>query len=97
MIGVPSTITSAANSFMGGSSIGSTFSSLFGSADGLTPLHTMAYDENGSPIRLFNTNDLGDNDIAQWAHTFRYTIPDYIQGTGKRWAKKFMSVPFYDW
>jgi len=68
-----------------------------GSADGLLPLHTMAYDENGTPIRFFNTNDIGDNYIAQWGHFFRYTMPDYIQGTGKRLAKKFMSVPFYDW
>lgn len=50
----------------------------YGSVDGLLPLHQMSYDEDGNPVRLFNTNDLGDNELAQALHTIRYTVPDYL-------------------
>lgn len=71
-----------------------------GSADGMIPLHTMGYDENGTPIRFFNTNELGDNELAQAFHTLRYTVPDFIQGTGRSLGKKLYkkaTTPFYKW
>lgn len=51
-----------------------------GISRGVHPLHTVAIDEDGNPVRLFNSEDLGDNDIAQLLHTMRYTLPDVIEG-----------------
>jgi len=48
-----------------------------GNKQGANPLHKIAYDERGDAIRMFNEEDLGDNDIAQIAHFLRYTVPDY--------------------
>lgn len=42
------------------------------------PLHSISIDENGRPMRVFNTNDLGDNEMLQFLHTLRYSVPDYL-------------------
>ena len=63
-----------------------------GSADGYYPLHTTAYDEEGNPIRVYNSNDLGDNEGAQIAHFFGYTLPDIIGArTGRGAITKFLA------
>lgn len=60
---------------------------LFGNADGYLPLHTVAFDESGRATRVFNTNELGDNEIAQAMHAFRYTIPDALSNYGTRFNR----------
>lgn len=50
-----------------------------GYGDGVVPMHTLAMDENGNLIRTWN-QDLGDNEVMQALHAFRYSVPDYIDG-----------------
>lgn len=45
---------------------------------GSQPLHVMAVDENGDVFPVYNTNGLGDNEMAQAAHFLRYSVPSYI-------------------
>lgn len=59
-----------------------------GRTQGAFPLHKTAFDEQGNAIRMFNEEDLGDNDIAQIAHLLRYTLPDYAHNFGRKIAKK---------
>ena len=57
------------------------------------PLHTVAIDEKGRPIPVYNTNDLGDNEAVQLAHFLRYTAPDYIhQRIGKPTAQVLRGI-----
>lgn len=56
----------------------------FGRTQGANPLHKTAYDEEGNAIRMFNEEDLGDNDIAQLWHFLRYTAPDHFHNFGRR-------------
>lgn len=60
----------------------------YGRKQGAHPLHKSAYDENGNVIRMFNEEDLGDNDLAQIAHFLRYTMPDHLHNFGRGVAKK---------
>lgn len=77
-----------------------------GAATGAMPLHRVAFDEEGSPVILYN-DDLGDNEMAQAAHFFRYTAPSYIherftKPAGKKLrsflsrASDFYSGSFYE-
>jgi len=59
-----------------------------GYRDDMQPLHTIGYDEAGDPIRFYN-EELGDNEIAQALHAFRYTIPDYLSNKGNRVGRSF--------
>ncbi|AXL15112.1 hypothetical protein [Microviridae sp.] len=64
-----------------------------GISNKIGPIHKVAMDENGNPIRVFNEEDLGDNDTLQFLHALGYTVPDVIRShtkeTGKRWKNKF--------
>lgn len=71
-----------------------TMATPLGAEDGATPLHKWAYDESGVPMRMFNEEGLGDNDIAQIAHFLRYTAPDYLYGHVGRPAAKALSRGF---
>lgn len=39
-------------------------------------LHAIAVNEHGQPIRVFNSTELGDNEMLQAMHTLRYSVPD---------------------
>lgn len=64
----------------------------FGRTQGGFPLHKTAYDESGNAIRMFNEEDLGDNDIAQIMHYFQYSLPDQASNFGRRILNKFKPV-----
>ena len=49
-----------------------------GYANGVINMHQLAIDDDGDVVRYYNTNGLGDNDIAQTGHYIRYTLPDQI-------------------
>lgn len=72
-----------------------------GLARGVHPLHVTAIDEKGRPIRMFNTQDLGDNEIVQALHALRYTFPDWIdQNISRpvdRGIKSFFKHGFKSW
>lgn len=55
-----------------------------GYSRGFQPLHTVAVDENGDVMRVYNTNELGDNEVLQALHTIGYTLPDWIHGKVRR-------------
>lgn len=50
----------------------------FGHATGVFPLSKVSFDEQGDPVRLFNEEDLGDNEMAAAWHFLRYGAPDVI-------------------
>lgn len=62
-----------------------------GSRDGVLPIHKTAYDENLQPVRVFNEQDLGDNDVLQLIHALRYTLPDYFHNYVAKPFKNFRS------
>lgn len=72
-----------------------------GLSRGAHPLSVVAIDEKGRPIRLFNTQDLGDNEVAQGMHALRYTLPDWIdQNISRpvdRGLKSFFKHGFKSW
>lgn len=51
-----------------------------GYGDSVAGIHKIGMDESGNPIRVYNTDELGDNEVAQALHALRYTFPDYIHG-----------------
>lgn len=63
----------------------------YGRVQGSFPLHKTAYDDQGDAIRLFNEEDLGDNDWAQLVHMLRYTIPDSAHNVARRIKNKIVN------
>ncbi|AZL82711.1 DNA pilot protein [Apis mellifera associated microvirus 37] len=49
-----------------------------GSAIGSHPLHRITHDEKGRPVQVFNSDELGDNEVLQAAHATLYSIPQFL-------------------
>lgn len=57
------------------------------------PAHNIAIDRNGVPMRVLNTDLIGDNDWMQLADLFMSTIPDLAHGyIGKPFSNKFSQM-----
>jgi len=62
-----------------------------GYADGALPLHQLTYDEKGNPIRVYNSNELGDSEVMTALHGAIYSVPDGIHGNIGRPAARWLA------
>lgn len=61
-----------------------------GYANGVVNLHQLSIDEDGDVVRYYNSNELGDNEMAQAGHFLRYTLPDYIHAGINKYRRNFI-------
>jgi hypothetical protein len=64
-----------------------------GVADGIEQLHKMGVDEHGQQLPVYNEK-LGDNEVMQFVHAFRYTIPQMLHNMMRRNAKAPLKKTF---
>lgn len=60
-------------------------------SSGKAPLHVISIDDSGRPMRVYNSQDLGDSEILSAAHAMTYGLTDFIHGRVGRPAGRWIA------